>query len=559
MEQKQMQVAAVIDIGSNSVRMVVAQIGAQGEITNLEQTRRAVRLGHDTFISGRLSQASMNVVISILRDYRQLLTEYAVNHVMAVATSAVREASNVDVFIDRVSHSTGFNIEVIEPSEESRLTVNAVCNAMPDAFAQTKGKQLIVEVGGGSAWLALLSEGRVVSSESYDLGSIRLQELLSTSQESVSHAADLLKHHTDSVLGTIKRSTSLNEVDQVIAVGGDMRFAAYRIGKPCGDPMKSSIIDLAEFDAFVSNCVNSTPTELVRQFGIAFSEAETLVPALLVYQRLARATRVSEIMISNVSMRDGLLFDLSERLVGHEDLRFADSAVHAAATIGEKYHYDARHAEQVAKLSLQLFDALLDEHGLGPKHRLLLHLAAILHDVGSFISARGHHKHSYYLISNSEIFGIRHEDMVLIGLISRYHRRSVPKSTHPEYTAIPRDHRIVINKLAAILRVADALDRSHLQNVTALHIQKKEDALALWVTGTGDLTAEHKALVQKADLFEDTFGLKVIFETAEISSGAPTPPQSNPSANGPSRTTSYAPAPPPDKAARDDLSKSQPS
>jgi exopolyphosphatase/guanosine-5'-triphosphate,3'-diphosphate pyrophosphatase len=520
-EYKKMQTAAVIDIGTNSIRMVIAQIGPNGEITNLEQTRRAVRLGHDTFISGRLSQGSMNVVISILRDYKQLLTEYAVDHVVAVATSAVREASNVDVFLDRVSHGIGFNIEVIEPSEESRLTVNAVCTAMPETFAQTKGKQLIVEVGGGGAWLALLSEGRIVSSESYDLGSIRLQELLSTSQESVSRTADLFKHHIDNVLSIIKRSTSLNEVDRVVAVGGDMRFAAYKIGKPYADPAKSSVIDLSDFDAFVSDCANRTPTELVRHFGIAFSEAETLVPALLVYQGLVRAAGVSEIIVSNVSMRDGLLLDLSERLIGHKDLRFIDSAVHAAATIGEKYHYDARHAEHVAKLSLQLFDGLQAEHGLTSRHRLLLHLAAILHDIGSFISVRSHHKHSYYLISNSEIFGMRHEDMVFIGLIARYHRRSPPKSTHPEYTAIPRDQRIVINKLAAILRLADSLDHSHLQNVSGLHIQKKGETVTLWMNGTGDAAVERKSLTQKADLFEDTFGLKVVFETAEINSGGP--------------------------------------
>lgn len=523
MEYKKIQTAAVIDIGSNSIRMVIAQIGTNGEITNFEQTRRAVRLGHDTFISERLSPASINAAIAILRDYKRLLTEYAVDHVVAVATSAVREASNVDVFLDRILHSVELTVEIIEPSEESRLTVNAVCGAMPDVFAQTDGKQLIVEVGGGSAWLALLSKGRIISSESYNLGSIRMQEQLSTSQESVSHVADLLKHNIDSAMNVIKRSTSLDKVNRVVAVGGDMRFAAYKIGKPYADSTKSSVIDMADFDVFISDCARHTPTELVRQHGIAFSEAETLLPALLVYQGLACATKVSEIIVSNVSMRDGLLLDLSERLIGHEDLRFADSAVQAAATIGEKYHYDMRHAEQVAKLSLQLFDSLQAEHGLSLRHRLLLHLAAILHDIGTFISTRSHNKHSYYLISNSEIFGMRHEDMVFIALLARYHRRSVPKSTHSEYMSMPRDQRIIINKLAAILRLADSLDRSHLQNVTALNIQKKEDAVVLWATGTGDLLVERKALSQKADLFEDTFGLKVSFETTQIASEASTP------------------------------------
>jgi exopolyphosphatase/guanosine-5'-triphosphate,3'-diphosphate pyrophosphatase len=253
-------------------------------------------------------------------------------------------------------------------------------------------------------------------------------------------------------------------------------------------------------------------------YGLPFANAETLVPALLVNQALLAASGADRMMVAGVSMRDGLLLDLTNQLAGREDPVLAESVLQSARTIGEKYGYDAGHAELVAELSVRLFDELARDHGLAARQRLLLQAAAVLHEIGSFVSSRAHHKHSYYLIVNSEIFGLRQWERQIVALVARYHRRATPRLTHEEYRTLPRTPRLQINRLAAILRVADALAGGQGQQMLKFRAERRDDDLVLGVPGVTDFSAEERALAKKADLFEDVYGMKVRLETAEAGS-----------------------------------------
>ena len=503
---------AVIDIGSNSVRMMVAQVFADGRVDVLERVQRAVRLGHDTFVSGRLSQPTMNAAISILRDCARILATYKVEQVRAVATSAVREASNADAFINRIAMATTLDVDVIDTAEEMRLTLSAVRKAVAEAPAVMKDDTLIVEVGGGSALLAAFHLGQLKESESYSLGSIRLQEALSTAQEPPERAVDLLRHEIANIVAAIRRSLHLAKVRAFIAIGGDARFAARRIGKP-GPTPDLHTVDVKDFDALVIECSQFTADQLRKQYGLAFADAETLVPALLAYQALLHATRAARMTVCNVSMRDGLLMDLARVASGKSDPELAESVIQSARAVGEKYRYDSRHAEHVTYLAARLFDDLQRVHALTPRHRLLLQVAALLHEIGEFVSSRAHHKHSYYLISNAEIFGLRRDELLVVANVARYHRRGTPKPTHINYISMPREQRIVINKLAAILRLADALDVGHEQRID-FSIERRPTELILSVRGPGDLALERRAVDSKSDLFEEIYGMKVRLEEA---------------------------------------------
>ncbi|MEW6356974.1 MAG: Ppx/GppA phosphatase family protein [Planctomycetota bacterium] len=530
-------VAAVIDIGSNSVRMVIAQVHANGEIEVLERMQRAVRLGHDTFVTGKLSRETMNATIGILADYKRTIDTYGVRYLRAVATSAVREAENADAFLNRVQMAVDLDVQVIDTPEECRLTVSAVRAAIGDMHGVDQGYALVVEVGGGSASLTILHNGEITASESYNLGSIRLQEVLSTSQQPSERAADLLQHHINNIVAAIERTLPLSKVRSFVAVGGDARFAARQIGKPTELPDILRITP-RDFDRLVRDCVELTTQELASkyedefitasvarvtkqlasEYGLVFSQAETLVPALLAYQALFHATKSRRILVSNVSMRDGLLLDMVRYVRGEEDKELAESVIHTANTIGEKYRYDPKHAQHVASLAVRLFDMLQKQHGLSSRHRLLLETAAILHEIGGFVSGRSHHKHTYYLIANSEIFGLRPDDLTIVAHVARYHRRSSPKPTHLEYMALARENRIVINKLAAILRVADALDRGHAQNIREFDVAIEDDVMVLRIRGVSDLALERHALSEKADLFEDIYGLRIQLQEEPLSS-----------------------------------------
>lgn len=563
---------AVIDVGANSIRMELAQIlpagtagsGSQddrgvrantrtisdtddtigsghpaGTLQVLERAKRPVRLGQDTFATGRLSQATMNAAIAILRDYRRMLDTYQQLTLFgaerdfgsssrpgplllrAVATSAVREAANAEAFIDRVYMATHIDLEIIEPSEESRLTVGAVRDLTQASgmgsllLGDNKSPVLVAEIGGGTASMTMLREGEIVVSGSYRLGSIRLQESLSTTYEPAVRAAELIRHQIAGIIAPIHTTIPLDSVGTFVAVGGDARFVARQVLDLPSD-WKVCRVSAEQFDEFTNTCTSHSADELARMYNMTFADAETLVPALLAYQSLMHQTQASELIVPRVSMRDGLLLDMSRTVTGREDEHLANSIIRSAANLGEKYRYDPKHGGHVADLAVRLFDALQNEHRLKSRYRLLLRVAAILHEIGSFVNPRMLHKHTYYLLANVEMFGLRRTDQMIVAHVARYHRRSPPKQTHLEYMSLPRDSRMIVSKLAAILRIADALDSGRNQQIRDFDIERQDDELYMYVRAVPDLTLERKALNEKADLFEDIYGLKVRLEEAAM-------------------------------------------
>jgi exopolyphosphatase/guanosine-5'-triphosphate,3'-diphosphate pyrophosphatase len=508
--QKPPNLVGAIDIGSNSIRMLIAQVLADGQIETLESLQRPVRLGQDTFRRERLSSETMRAAVAILRDFRRLLDSYGVRQIRTVATSAVREARNSDTFLDRILMATGLDVAVIDTSEESRLMVAAVRQAAGRAISSRMRRTLVAEVGGGSTLLTLLHRGEIESSLSLRLGAIRLQESLGTSYETPARSAGMLRERIASDIASLQNTVHLEGISTLVAVGDDARFMAERVGSPLGEGLHAIPAD--EFSKQTARCASLSADDLVRQYGLPYSEAETLVPALLIYEALIGVTRARRVIVADVSMRDGLLLDVVRSATGQEDLSLTEGVLHSAAAVAEKYRVDTRHARHVADIALRLFDDMAADHGLSRRHRLLLETAAMLHEAGSYVSNRAHHKHSYYLIANSEIFGLTRNELDIVAQVARYHRQAMPKPTHLPYMALPREQRMVISKLAALLRVADALDQGHQQRVRDFRCRRSDEELTLQVAASGDLILEAKSLEAKGDLFEDIYGLRVRLE-----------------------------------------------
>ena len=505
------QTVAGVDIGSNAIRMVVAEVLADGNIEALEKLQKGIHLGQDTFRRGRLGGETMRAAVAILRDYRRILETYQVQHLRAVATSAVREANNSDTFVDRVLMATGFEVEVIDTAEESRLTVAGVRRHLSPEIAAKRGLTLVAHVGGGSTLLTVMHQAEIVDSQSLPLGSVRLREGLLTGGESPERVTAILRQQVGNVLAGTQSGLPLDRIETFIAIGGDARFVARQAGKPVS-PDGMFTVARGPFDKLVRECERHTTEELTKMFGLAFPDAETLNPALLVYQALLNATQARQFFISQVSMRDGLLLDLASRVTGREDEALTKGVIRSALAVARKYRADRRHAQTVADLATKLFDELQPEHRLAPRQRLLLRVAALLQEVGGFVSNRSHHKHSYYLIANAEIFGLSREEHELVAHIARYHRRATPQQSHPEYMMLPRDRRILVSKLAALLRVADALDRGRGQEVQDFRCERQEEGFVVLIPGLADLALERQAMTQKGDLFEDVFGMKIRLE-----------------------------------------------
>jgi exopolyphosphatase/guanosine-5'-triphosphate,3'-diphosphate pyrophosphatase len=502
---------AVLDLGASAIRLVVAEAPPGQPLRTLEAASRGVLLGKDTFTTGRLGPATIEATLKALEGFRRIMDSYGVVHYRAVATSAVREAVNRDTFLDRVRLRTGIEVEVIDGSEENRLTYMAVRRVLQGHEALAAGEAVMIEVGGGSADLSFLRRGEPTQSGTYSLGSIRMRQNLASWHGSHEHRLRLFRRHVQNVVEEIRQEMPLREARAFIALGGDVRFAAaLALGEEVADGSWLEVPREA-FLATAERLFADDEEALMERFRLPQAEAETLLPALLVYRELLLETQAAVVVVPDASLRAGLLLDVVRTVEGHGLEDFSRQVLASAAALGEKYRYDTAHGRQVAALALRLFDELRSEHGLSTRDRLLLEVAALLHDIGIYVSLRGHHKHSQYLLSVSEIFGLSRDDMAIVSNVARYHRRASPSKAHPAWVALDSSSRVVVNKLAALLRVANALDADHLQKVKDVRVLRESDAWVLEVDGAGDLTMERLAALARADLLTEVFGSRVAF------------------------------------------------
>ena len=499
---------AVVDIGASAIRLVVAEARPGEAPAILEEVSKGVLLGYDTFTSNRLGGTTIEAALRALDGFRRIMDTYGVVKYRAVATSAVREALNRDTFLDRVRLRTGLDVEIIDGSEENRLTYLAVRDRMRGQPALDQGDAVLVEVGGGSADISFLRNGQPIHSGTYPLGALRMRQTLASWHGSHEQRVRLLRRHLHNVVDDIRREMPLKEATHFLALGGDVRFAAARlVEEPDGVPT----IDRNAFVAFTDEVAAFSGEELAERYRLPPGEAETLVPALLAYRDLLLETSATAVVVPDASLRAGMLLDLAGADEDRVEGDFGRQVLAGAAAVMEKYRTDQAHARQVALLAVRLFDQLQAEHGLGPRERLLLEVAALLHDVGIYVNLRGHHKHSQYLLSVTDIFGLGRDDMAVIANVARYHRRSPPQRSHLPYASLDAETRVTVNKLSAILRLANALDADHLQKLKDVRLVDDEGTWALEVEGAGDLTMERLASLARADLFTEVFGRRVTF------------------------------------------------
>jgi exopolyphosphatase/guanosine-5'-triphosphate,3'-diphosphate pyrophosphatase len=505
---------AAIDIGSSAIRLDVAEVRPDGTYHLLDSLKKGVQLGKDTFTEGHISEEAIRAACDSLRDFKRVMDTYKVMRYRAVATSAVRESSNSETFLDRVLMSTGLDVEVIDGSEENRLTLSAVAESLRGGPDVSKGKTLLVEVGGGNADITLLSKGELVQSGTFPLGSIRLRAGMSARTSAHEQQITLLQRQIAGVMVGVKRSMEAKEISNLIALGGDIRFAARTMLGEAGDKVPA-ILPRDAFAEFVDSVARLPVDGLVQKYSLSYLDAETLTPALLTYLHLLKETQAEALIVTNASIRAGILFDLLPAEPGKRLKKLTQQILSAARSLGRKYQYDENHAERVRELCELLFDEMKSEQRMNDTHRLYLQVAALLHDVGLFVSSRGHHKHSQYLISASGLFGLRQGELDIIGNVARYHRRALPQRSHTPYTSLERDERMLVSKLAAILRVANALDKIYPQKVSDLKLSREGDRVVVAVPNMADLTMEKVALSERSDLFTEIFGKQLILKDEE--------------------------------------------
>ena len=498
---------AVIDIGTSSVRMAIAEQRPDG-LHLLESLSQGLTLGKDTFTRGDIGPDTTEDCVAVLKTYQRKLGEYGVHDpaaVRVVATSAVREAANRLAFIDRLYIATGLAVEPIDEAEVHRIMYRGVRPQLSPALLDDR--LLVAEVGGGSTELLLLDRGEVQSARSVRLGSLRLREqLLGVGQQSQRYIELMrakIRGFFDDI-DTVLDIDTFGDRCRLLALGGDLRFAVREIrGDWDGEGIAE--VRVSQLQQLTERVLQMSEDEIVRDLGRTYPEAETLGPALFSTLELARRLKVRTVAVSGVNLRDGLLTEMASGQVWGPNFR--RQVIRSALELGRRYDFDEVHATHIAELAGQLFEALREQHRLDDRASAILQVAALLHEIGRFVATSSYHKHSMYLIANSEVFGFSPADAQLAGLVARYHRRAMPKGTHVGYGTLDRDGRAAVMKLAAILRIARALDVANDQRVRRVDCHLDDGRFVIEAAGVRDLSAERLELAPASALFEQTFGL----------------------------------------------------
>lgn len=501
------QLRAVINCGSSSIRLIVVEFSPDRTPTVIDQAIQYHPLGRDVFTTGLISNKSVNRAVEILRLYRELLKGYGIepHEVIVVGTAAVREASNRENFADRIEIRTGFKIRIIDGLEENRLSYMAVLYALGGKASQlTRGNTLIMEVGGGATEVILIKKGVIAAVHSLSFGSIRLQELYRQRRGHTHLKKQEIEQSVATMRGLIEADLGQGVISQVFLLGNYARIAAEMVGQPLDERLIE--VRHQDLDDLAETLFQLPPEEVAKRYGIAAAAAEGMGTALLAYRYILKTIPCETVYVPLVGIAEGVAMEIRPGVNPEIQARFWNQVRSSALALAKKYHADLEHSKLVADLTLQLFDQLVQEHRMGPKQRLLLEIAALLHDIGTFVKPSAHHKHGQYIVENSEIFGLDIHDLRIIGNVVRYHRKATPQPTHLSFISLNREDRITVMKMAAILRVADALDRGHSGKIREVKVVLDGDVMELRVDTQEELGAEKLSLADKGSYFSEVFG-----------------------------------------------------
>ena len=502
---------AVIEIGSTGIRLLVAQVKENGEWEVIDFSGLPIALGRDVFTTGSISRANLLLSIKILSRFKEQLAGWGITpeQTRVIATSALREAKNPDPIMDRIMVKTGFKEKIIDGIEENRLLYLAVTQKIKSiSKKQSADDAIILEVGGGSTEMMLIKKGKMAGAHSLKIGTIRIGQSFNLPTVTSNDIRRFIQQFILNTKGSLNDELDLSAVKQFYSVGAEPRLAAMTYGKKIGDGVWE--ISLKEYEKFVREIQTFSAEEIVAKFKIDYVDAQQLYIGLSVYEMFIQLTNVEKITVLETNIRDGAIISRLSGPTSDLQTDFNSQITASAMNLLNKYHGDVEHAGYVRDVSLQIFDTLKDEIGLEDRARVLLEVAAILHDIGMFIRMGDHQYHSQYIIQNSEIFGLRKFETTIIAQIAKYHRGSLSPQDDDHFLMLPRSDRMHILKLTAIIRIADALDRAHQQKLSDLIITKQEDSLFISSKTKHNTLLEKKALTEKASMFEYVFGYKVI-------------------------------------------------
>ena len=513
MTKKKKKTFAAIHLGSETMGMQIVEFSDMSDIRVIDETNRRVALGEETFKFGRLSFQTVRDICELLRGYKRLLSEYQVTEYRLLATTAIREASNQQYIIDQIQVRTGFRVEVIDMPQEIYFKYAAIQQTLQaKKVIRREEGLLLVDISSGGLGITLWENGSIRYQQNIHLGLIRVREGFEPQERASSHFPQALTEYIHSTISPVRSALVQGTPRFLVITGSETGLVLKMLGRNPKD-RHFERISLGDFAALFEDVRLLKVPQLIKIFSLNEAAAEMVLPTLTLYQELLSLSQVEEILVPPDRFLDGVVYlHVAEVAQDPWQRALEEEVVGLARSLAVKYGYDAAHARQTEVFALQLFDKLKRSQGLSDRDRFLLRILCTLHDIGKFVSLRRHYFYSYRLIISSDILGLSEDEKEAVAIAAYSHARGVPDQADVPYHRLDMSKKAVVAKLAAILALADAMDRSYRQKIDHCVITHKGDELVISVSSRQDISLEAWTFSGKADFFADVFGLHPILE-----------------------------------------------
>ena len=516
MRKKQYKIFAAIHLGSEMISMQIVQYRNLNNMKVLEECNRRVRLGEETFKNKIIPFSMVNEICELLVGFKRLMTEYEVEEYSMQATTAVREALNRVFLLDQIYIRTGLKVTVIDLPEEIYTKYASIRRTMKlDGLTGVDESMLMMDISSGGLGITFVKDNIIRYQQNLNIVVIRVKESFKRNQRSSMKFNQALAEYLSSTMGAVRDALKNEQIHYLVLTGAESELLLQMMGVE----FKAGVIRIKteQFMQLFKTVHELNLPQIIKVFKINEDVAELVVPTILLYEQLLALVPVQEIILTDDRFIDGIcLLHIGPKASRDYADELEQEQLSLLYSIGERYQYDEAHSRQVAKLALAMFDKLGKHHGLDSHSRILLQATALLHDIGKYVSLRSHSLYSYMLIMSCDILGFSEMDKKIVALASYYHaHRLFSGKRHAEVEEMSQEIMPLVAKIAALVRLADAMDRSYKQKIKSCRVNVKNGVMKVEAVTLEDLTIEEWTFASKASFFEEVYGLQAVLERVD--------------------------------------------
>lgn len=502
------QMFAAINVGSNDISMKIFEITSKWGFKEVDSITTILELGSDTYRLGYVSNEKINELCNCLTRFKLKMKEYKVKEYRAYATSAIREASNSLMIIELIELRTDIKVKILSNSEHRFMMLKGCAMTMPEFDEITGRNTALLDMGAGSIQISLFEKQKLTATQNIKIGSIRVRDMMSGIDARITNGDAVIEEYVQNELDTFNTMYLGDKtIKNVIAIGDEIQA----LQKIAPELKLVNLVTKEQIKYIYKKIANVSPQDMAIQYGVPYERATLIRPAIIIYRILVETTKADEIFLHDINLTDGIVADYMESEKKYVTRNFEDNILASAMATARRYRSNKEHYLYISDIALAIFDAMKKEHGMSRKQRLQLQIACILHDCGKFINLQDVANNSYNIIMSTEMMGLSHKEREEVANAVKYNTMYLPAYQYVKDSLGDASYTTVA-KLSAILRVANAMDRSHKQKIEKFMILLKDKKLVITVDTVNTITLETALFKEKADFFEQIYGIRPVLK-----------------------------------------------